>query len=192
MYKNFLKYVLDFVISLVVLIIILPLLVVIAIAIKLDSKGTVFYVKERLGKDEKPFLFYKFRTMTNVDRNQYEQVFEGNSEITRVGSILRRTKMDELPQLFNVLKGDMSIVGPRPCLPKIKEKFGEHWKERFKIKPGLTSLAATKGSIYLTFEDKGYWDMVYVKQRSFFMDIDIIFKTVKIVLFGEKKLFKEN
>ncbi|WBX76159.1 sugar transferase [Tenacibaculum ovolyticum] len=191
-YSFFLKRVFDILLALIALIFLFPILLLVSVFIKMDTKGSFFYIKERVGKNEKLFKFYKFRTMTDRDRSQYKQVFEGDSEITKVGSVLRRTKIDELPQLLNVLKGDMSIIGPRPCLPNMKERFGVDWKDRFGVKPGLSSLAAVKGSIYLSFEEKGYWDKYYVDNLSFFMDIKIILKTIRIVLMGEKKLFKRN
>ncbi|TCI91742.1 sugar transferase [Tenacibaculum sp. M341] len=191
MYNLFFKRVFDILLSLVALLFLFPVLLLVVFCIKIDSKGSVFYIKKRLGKDQKLFKFYKFRTMTDKERSQYKQVFEGDSEITRVGAFLRRTKIDELPQLLNVFIGDMSIIGPRPCLPKMKERFGKHWEERFKVKPGLSSLAAVKGSIYLTFEEKGYWDKYYVDNLSFILDVKIILKTIRIVLIGEKKLFNK-
>lgn len=191
-YYKFFKHKIDFIASLIAIILLMPLLLIIVIVIKLDSKGSIFYIKKRLGKNEEVFEFYKFRTMTDIDRDQYVQIFQGDSQITRVGGFLRRTKFDELPQLFNVIKGDLSIVGPRPCLPNMKDKFGSNKNFRFKVKPGLTSLAAIKGSIYLTWEEKGNWDMEYVKNLSFLTDIKIIFNTIRVVLLGEKKLFENK
>ena len=133
---------------------------------------------------------FKFRTMTHENHNLNIQVFAGDDRITRVGAILRRLKLDELPQLMNVLKGDMSIIGPRPCLPKIKEKFGKYANERFKVRPGLTSLAAIKGSIYLTWEEKGFFDVYYVNNLSFLLDFKIILQTMKVLIVGERRLFK--
>lgn len=191
-YSLFFKRIIDVLLVLIALIFLFPVLLLVAIFIKIDTKGSIFYIKERVGKDQKLFKFYKFRTMIDKERSQYKQVFEGDSEITKVGSVLRRTKIDELPQLLNVLIGDMSIVGPRPCLPMMKHRFGENWEKRFKEKPGLSSLAAVKGSIYLTFEEKGYWDKYYVDNLSFFLDVKIILKTIRIVLIGEKKLFNNQ
>lgn len=192
MYKHFFKRILDIVLALTALLFLFPILLLVVILIKIDSKGSVFYIKERVGENEMLFDFYKFRTMTDVDRSQYKQVYQGDSEITKVGAVLRRSKIDELPQLLNVLIGDMSIIGPRPCLPNMQHRFGKYAEERFKAKPGLSSLAATKGSIYLTFEEKGYWDKYYVDNISFIMDIKIILKTIKVVVVGEAKMFNKN
>ncbi|CAA0219604.1 Exopolysaccharide biosynthesis polyprenyl glycosylphosphotransferase [Tenacibaculum maritimum] len=192
LYSCFFKRIIDVLLALTALFFLSPVLFLVLVLIKIGSRGSVFYIKERVGKNERLFKFYKFRTMTDKDRNQYKQVFEGDSEITKVGAILRRTKIDELPQLLNVLKGDMSIIGPRPCLPNMKERFGVNWRDRFRVKPGLSSLAAVKGSIYLSFEEKGYWDKYYVDNLSFFMDLKIILKTIRIVFIGEKKLFRRN
>ena len=192
LYTVFFKSLIDLILSFLGLIFMFPLFFIIGIIIKVTSDGPAFFLQERVGKDEKIFRLYKFRTMTNKKRDINDQIFEGNKEITYIGEILRRFKIDELPQLINVLKGEMSIIGPRPCLPELKDKFGEFSKYRFTAKPGLTSLAAIKGSIYLTMEEKGYYDYYYVKNLSFKLDTKIILKTISIIMVGEKKLFSKN
>ena len=188
-YTKYLKKLIDITISLISLILLSPLLLLVSILIRIDSKGPAFFKQQRLGKSQVPFLLYKFRTMSHKTRNVHRQIFDGDSEVTRLGSFLRRTKIDELPQLVNVFLGNMSIVGPRPCLPEAKAKFGKFSKNRFEVKPGLSSLAAVKGSIYLTWEQKGIYDYLYVKNESLQLDLWIIYSTLKVVLKGEKKMF---
>ncbi len=189
MYEHFLKGVFDIIFSILLLILFLPFFILIGVLIKIDSKGSIFFKQIRLGKDEKIFKLFKFRSMTDKDHDNNGQIFSNDIEITKVGSILRRFKIDELPQLVNVVKGDMSIIGPRPCLPRIKSKFGKYANDRFKVKPGLTSLAAVKGSIFLSWEEKGYYDSLYVNNISFLLDLRIVLDTIKVLIFGEKKLF---
>ena len=193
MYIKFFKPVIDFLLALIVIILLSPVLIITAVCIKLDSKGPVLFKQTRLGKNEKEFMLYKFRSMTDKDRSKSEhQVFEGDPEITKVGQFIRRTKIDELPQLLNILKGEMAIIGPRACLPKVKSYFGQYSEIRFKVKPGLSSLAALHGSIFLSWEEKGYWDKYYVEHISFITDIKVIAGTVKVMLIGEEKLFNKK
>jgi len=192
MYKYFLKRFIDIILSGFSLVILFPLFIIVVILIKVDSSGPIFYTQNRLGKKGRLFLLYKFRSMTNKKRTSHKQVFAGDPEVTKVGNVLRRLKIDELPQLMNVLWGDMSIVGPRPCLPEVKVKFGEYADKRLDVKPGLSSLAAIKGSIYLSWEEKGYWDVYYTDNYSLSLDIKIILNTFKVIVLGEKKLFEKK
>lgn len=189
-YNRIIKRIADIVLSLFALVMLSPFLIIIGLLIKVDSYGPIFFYQKRLGKNERLFIMYKFRTMTHDDHAMNLQVFSGDNRITRVGAVLRRLKLDELPQLINVIKGDMSVIGPRPCLPSIKEKFGKYANERFKVRPGLTSLAAIKGSIYLTWEEKGYFDVYYVNNLSFLLDIKIVLQTIRVLIVGERRLFK--
>src|SRR5690606_9196155 len=145
--------------------------------------------------DMKIFKVYKFRTMVK-DAVKYQKVgveVKGNdSRITNFGKFLRRFKIDELPQLFNVLKGDMSIVGPRPTLPEYLEQYEEWELKRFDVKPGLTGLAQINGNIYLERKEKSLYDIEYIKKIGFFTDMKIIFKTIAIVIFGEDKFVRKN
>jgi len=189
-YSVIIKRIADIVLSLFALVLLTPILILVGLLIKVDSQGPIFFIQKRLGKNERLFSMFKFRTMTHHNHNLNIQVFAGDDRITRVGAILRRLKWDELPQLINVLKGDMSIIGPRPCLPSIKEKFGKYANERFKVRPGLTSLAAIKGSIYLTWEEKGHFDVYYVNNLSFLLDFKIVLQTIKVLIVGERRLFQ--
>lgn len=184
------KPVLDMIIAFTALLILSPILVIAALLIKMDSKGPVFFLQERLGKGKKKFVVFKFRTMTHKKRLVEKQVYKDNPEVTLIGKYLRRYKIDELPQILNVLFGDMSIVGPRPCLPDTPERFNLTDDRRFLVKPGLTSVAGVNGSIYLDWKDKWEYDGCYTENISFWIDLRIILKTVLVVIFGEEKFLK--
>jgi undecaprenyl phosphate N,N'-diacetylbacillosamine 1-phosphate transferase len=190
MYKNYLKRLFDFLISLVICLVLIPLFIIIYIAVKLDSKGSFFYFQERLGKQGKRIKVFKIRTMTDRPRESTMEILKGNTEVTTVGGVLRRLKIDELPQILNILKGDMSIVGPRPCLPALENDFNEDGEIRLKVRPGLTGLAQTNGNIYLTWEERWKYDRNYVEKCNFVLDLKIVLKTVLIVFIGEEKFLK--
>jgi len=157
--------------------------ILIAIAIKLDSKGPVFFKQERLGKKGKVFKIYKFRTMVDNAESIGSGIYtyEGDPRITKVGSILRKTSLDELPQLINVLIGDMSIIGPRPPLPYHPRKYEEYNEEqikRFNVRPGITGHAQVIGRNALVWDERIVLDVEYVEKQSFFFDINILFLTI--------------
>ncbi|MGV8995276.1 MAG: sugar transferase [Flavobacterium sp.] len=189
MYKIFFKRFLDVLFTLVVLTVLIIPFLIIALIIKLESAGPVFFRQERLGKDKEIFNVYKFRTMTNKKR-VVEQTYKDNAEITRIGYYLRRFKIDEMPQILNVLNGDMSIIGPRPCLPNITEKYGLD-DYRFQVQPGLSSIAGVNGSIFLTWEEKWWYDKYYVEHLSFGLDLKIFFKTFLVIILGEEKFLRK-
>ncbi|MTI80470.1 MAG: sugar transferase [Firmicutes bacterium] len=195
LYQRFIKRILDFLLALLAVLILSPLLIVVVILIKLDSKGPVFFTQERPGKNMKMFKVYKFRTMLQ-DAVKHQKVgveVRGNdSRITKLGNLLRRFKIDELAQLFNILKGDMSIVGPRPTLPDYIKQYEDWELRRFDVKPGLTGLAQVNGNIFLEFKEKSAYDIKYIEKISFLMDLKIIIKTVAIVLIGEDKFLKKS
>lgn len=180
------KRTLDVLLSGLVLLLLLPLLVFVTVLIKLTSKGPVFFLQERLGKEGGLFQVYKFRTMTDKARNFNEQVTTETFEVTFIGKFIRRSKIDELPQLYNVLVGDMSLVGPRPCLPELLNDFNEDGAYRLKVRPGLTGLAQVNGNIYLSWEERWVLDRKYVENQSLRLDFKILLKTVLVVLLGEK------
>jgi undecaprenyl phosphate N,N'-diacetylbacillosamine 1-phosphate transferase len=190
MYKNYLKRLFDFLISLVICLVLIPLFIIIYIAVKLDSKGSFFYFQERLGKQGKRIKVFKIRTMTDRPRESTMEILKGNTEVTTVGGVLRRLKIDELPQILNILKGDMSIVGPRPCLPALENDFNEDGEIRLNVRPGLTGLAQTNGNIYLTWEERWKYDRNYIEKCNFVLDLKIVLKTVLIVFIGEEKFLK--
>ena len=189
MYRKYFKNVIDWSVAFIGLVIISPLLIVSAILVKTTSQGPVFFRQERLGKDKKVFKIYKFRTMTNKKR-VVEQTFKDDAEITKVGYYLRRFKIDEMPQILNILTGDMSLIGPRPCLPDVTEKYGLD-EYRFKVKPGLSSIAGVSGSIYLTWEEKWWYDKYYVENLSFLLDLKVFFKTFLVIIAGEEKFLEK-
>lgn len=185
-FYSFVKRTFDIFASLFGLIICAIPMLIIAIAIKCSSKGPVFYSQERLGLNRKKFMLVKFRTMVADAEKQGAQWSQGDNDtrITKVGSILRKTRLDELPQLWACLTGKLSIVGPRPEREVFYNKFEEHvhgFSERLKVRPGLTGLAQVSGGYDLRPEEKVVHDVEYIKNRSLRMEIKILFKTVKVV-----------
>lgn len=184
------KRVLDIVSSLLGLIIGLPIMIIVAILIKIDDKGPIFYTQERLGKNEKKFLVYKIRSM-RVDAEKYggaQWAQKDDPRVTKIGKFIRKTRIDEIPQLFNILKGDMSLIGPRPERPELTYKFNEKipgFINRLKIKPGLTGWAQVNGGYDITPEEKMIWDIEYINNRNFILDMRIILKTIKVIFTGE-------
>lgn len=168
----------------------LILFLFIVVCIKIDSKGRAIFKQERIGKDEKTFYVYKFRTMksTDVPFDVNNAIIDDHDKnLTRVGRFIRRFKLDELLQLFNVLKGEMSLVGPRPLMSKYLPVYEKWERQKFLIKPGMSGLAQIKGNGYLSVAERSYYDIEYIKNHSCKMDIKILFKTMAVVLFGEKK-----
>ncbi len=189
---NFVKRILDICISLPAVILLLPVFAVIIIAIKISSKGAAVFKQERAGKDGKPFMFYKFRTMKlDVDPFGPSPKSGKDPRLTKVGMFLREYSLDELPQLFNVLKGDMSIVGPRPLYVSQMSEWNEEQKKRLLVKPGLTGLAQISGRGELTREEKLELDVKYVETTSFLADIKIILATIAQV-FGRKSIYEKR
>jgi lipopolysaccharide/colanic/teichoic acid biosynthesis glycosyltransferase len=191
MYSRYLKRLSDIALSSSALVVLAPVLVLSAILIKATSKGPVFFFQDRLGYKGKVFKLLKFRTMTHKVREVAKEVYKGDAEVTKVGAYLRRYKIDELPQLINVLLGDMSVVGPRPCLPSMKDEFTEDGAYRILVRPGLTGLAQVNGNIYLSWPERWKYDRCYVESLSPELDLKILIKTVKIVLLGEEKFLKK-
>ncbi len=186
------KRLLDIVLSLLAVAILLPVLVVIVIAIKLTSKGPAIFRQERAGKNGKPFIFYKFRTMrTDVNPFGPSPKTGDDPRLTKVGKFLREYSLDELPQLFNVLKGDMSIVGPRPLYVSQMAEWNERQKKRLLVKPGLTGLAQIKGRGELTREEKLELDVKYVETAGFLTDIKMILATIAQV-FRRKNIYEKK
>lgn len=192
MYLKVFKPLIDTALAFSAIIVLTPLWIVVSIWIKIDSEGPVFFLQERLGRNTRPFKVIKFRSMTHRKRSIAGQTYVERPEITGAGKVLRRYKIDELPQLFNVLKGDMALVGPRPCLQQTRDKFGDNNTPfRFKVKPGLTSPAGVNGSIYLTWPDKWWYDRWYVEHLSFYTDVSTIWKTILVVFLGEKQFLNK-
>lgn len=179
------KRIFDILVSLLVLLPASPFMVLVALLIKLESKGPVIFKQERVGRFGKTFPIYKFRSMV-VDASSQGPHFTQDQDprITRVGRFVRKTSLDELPQLLNVLKGDMSLVGPRPDVPKQRSDYTQaEWDKRNSVRPGITGLAQAKLRSAATLEERTRLDLEYVDNVSFIYDIWVILLTVKQVLF---------
>ena len=186
------KRIFDICISLPVIVVLLPVFVVIVVAIRRSSKGPAIFTQERAGKDGKPFVFYKFRTMrTDTDPFGASPKSDDDPRLTKFGKFLREYSLDELPQLFNILKGDMSIVGPRPLYISQIPEWNERQKKRLLVKPGLTGLAQVSGRGELTREEKLEFDVKYVETASLWTDVKIIMATVAQI-FGRKNIYEKR
>lgn len=181
------KRLFDLAVCLPIFVLTLPLLIATAVLVRLDSRGPVFFVQERLGRFGSTFLTYKFRTMTHRERVATAEVLPGHSEVTRIGSWLRRFKIDELPQLLNILKGEMSLVGPRPALPEHIHDYDKNGLRRLLTRPGLTGLAQINGNIYLSWPERWMYDAEYVDKVSARQDAVILLRTVAVVFLGEER-----
>ncbi len=181
------KRVLDLIFSIILLILLSPLLVIVAIAIKIDSKGPALFKQDRRGLGGQPFKIYKFRSMIVGAENKGTGMYsyKGDPRVTGVGSFIRKTSIDELPQLINIIKGEMSIIGPRPTPlnhPWPFEDYTEEQKRRFNIRPGVTGLAQVNGRKELPWSERIILDVEYVENVSLWLDIKISFKTIAKVL----------
>jgi lipopolysaccharide/colanic/teichoic acid biosynthesis glycosyltransferase len=204
-----LKRILDFVISLAALVLLLPLLLLIALLIRLDSPGRALFVQTRIGKDGDPFKIFKFRTLPqDIDdsahrafmsafvRGEMRRADKGKviykpfspSEVTRIGRVLRRTGLDELPQLINVLRGEMSLVGPRPNVPWEVDAYRDWHKTRLQVLPGITGLAQVNGRSGLDFDSIAGLDIEYIRRQSLGLDLRILLETVRSAFGGRGAL----
>ena len=190
-FYHLVKRMIDIVLSLFGLVLISPFVVIIAILIKIDSKGPVFFKHHRIGKNGKPFSMYKFRTMKDgaeamINDFTPEQLEEWNENfklkddprITRIGKFLRKTSLDELPQLINILRGDMSIVGPRPVIEVELEEYGNDKDEFLSIRPGLTGWWASNGRSEISYPERCSYELYYVRNESFWLDVKVMFLSV--------------
>ena len=164
-----------------------PVILLAAALIRLTSPGPAFFLQQRVGRDGHPFTIYKLRTMHVNEKRVLSQTRADDPEVIAVGRIFRRLKIDELPQILNVLKGDMSLIGPRPCMRQTFEAMEEWAKERAKVRPGLTGLAQVSGGVLLSWDQRSRLDVRYVRECSALLDIRILLKTVAVVLLGEEK-----
>lgn len=183
--QRFLKRFLDICLALFGLLFCALPWLIIAILIKRDSKGPVFFIQERAGKDNKPFNIYKFRTMSVGAEKDGYYTGEGDARITKVGNFLRKTSLDELPQLINILNGTMSVVGPRPTLLYQTAEYDEHQKIRLQVPPGVTGWAQVNGRNSLTWPQRIELDVWYVKNWSLWLDLKIFFMTFGVWARGE-------
>lgn len=194
MYRKHLKHKLDTLISLVSLIVLSPLFILITILIKKDSKGPVFFTQERVGQHGEKFRIIKFRTMLNFEDSYYDDgtPIENYDRITKIGNILRKTSLDELPQLINVFKGEMSIIGPRPTLAYQVENYNDYHMKRLEVKPGLTGLAQVNGRNSLSWEEKIDFDVTYSEKLWIITDLLIFLKTFVVLLKTDKVSFTKH
>lgn len=189
-YRNRLKRGLDFALALVAIaLFVLPLLVAMAV-IRIASPGPVFFMQKRVGLSGRTFRIIKLRTMTVNTERKLIQTTNADPEVFAAGRVLRRLKVDELPQLFNVLNGDMSFVGPRPCLEQTRDEMPDWARQRFRVRPGITGLAQVNGNIALTWPERWEHDIDYVDRVSFCLDIKVVLKTFLVVLLGEDRFRK--
>lgn len=203
-YYQTIRRAIDITSSLVLTLLMAPILLIIAIAIRLDSSGPIFFVQERVGKGGRRFRMIKFRTMhCNVDTTSHQafmkafvngHITEGDNKtfkpfkanhVTKVGRFLRKTSLDELPQLINVLKGEMSLIGPRPNIPSEVEEYRSVHQARLEILPGITGLAQVRGRSGITFDQIVQYDIEYVENQSIELDLKILWWTIASVLFGK-------
>ena len=186
-----LKRIFDFVVSLTALIVLIPLFFFFSILIKIDSKGPVFFRHERIGKNGKPFYPFKFRTMVQgaINKGLGYNVSKDDERITRLGKFLRIFGIDELPQLINIVKGDMSLVGPRPTLRYQVEQYSEYEKKRLDVLPGLAGWALIHGRNSLGWKERIDYDVWYVENWSLWLDIKILFKTFYLIFFKKEGVY---
>ena len=181
MYKIFFKPLLDFVLSFLGLIISSPIFLIVFIALLFANRGKVFFLQNRPGKNEEIFKIIKFRTM-NDKKDAHGNLLPDEERLTTIGKLVRKTSLDEIPQLINVLLGNMSLIGPRPLLPEYLPLYNEVQKKRHLIKPGITGWAQINGRNAVEWEKKFMFDVWYVENVSFLLDLQIMFLTLKKVL----------
>jgi undecaprenyl phosphate N,N'-diacetylbacillosamine 1-phosphate transferase len=188
-YTRYGKRVLDLAIALSTSLVLLPFFLLAAILVRIGSPGPLFFRQERLGQNGKLFILYKFRTMTHKHRVADREILFTDPEVTKTGRLLRRLKIDELPQLLNVLKGDMSIVGPRPGLPR---QVGEKGFStlRLVLRPGLSGWAQVNGNIHLSWQERYRYDEDYIERVSLLFDLFIVCKTLAVIAFGEERFVR--
>ncbi|MGG4197533.1 sugar transferase [Peribacillus frigoritolerans] len=183
-YGRYLKRAMDLILSLIAIVILSPILLVVALLVRVKLGSPVLFKQKRPGLNGNIFMMYKFRTMTD-ERDEHGELLPDNVRLTRFGRILRSTSLDELPELFNILRGDMSIVGPRPLLVQYLPIYNDHQKRRHEVRPGLSGLAQVNGRNAISWENKFDLDVEYVDNVSFIGDWKIIFLTIKKVFVRE-------
>ena len=183
------KRLFDICVSLVVLVPFFPVWLLIGFLVKVTSPGPVMFLQDRPGKDKKIFKVYKFRTMRPGSETMVKgvEVMKDDDRVTAIGHFLRRSKLDEIPQCLNVLKGEMSLIGPRPERVSSLEDYDDEISKRLNMLPGMTGLAQVSGNIYLTLQQRYQLDVYYVEHYSLWLDIQILLRTVGVVLFGEER-----
>lgn len=180
MYQNYIKRILDILISLTALVVFSPVLLIVAALVRVKLGSPVVFHQERPGRHEKIFRLYKFRSMTD-ERDGQGELLPDEARLTKFGKALRATSLDELPEFWNILKGDMSLIGPRPLLVKYLPLYDEVQKHRHDVKPGLTGWAQVNGRNAISWEQRFELDVYYVNHISFWLDVKILFQTVAVV-----------
>lgn len=183
-YKRYVKRPMDVILSLLAIIILSPIMLIVAILVRVKLGSPIIFKQERPGLNEEIFTMYKFRTMTD-ERDENGELLPDDIRLTKFGRLLRSTSLDELPELFNILKGDMSVIGPRPLLVEYLPLYNEHQKKRHHVRPGLSGLAQVSGRNAISWEEKFDLDVEYVENVTFLKDWKIIFFTLKKVFFRE-------
>ncbi|MEM6718262.1 MAG: sugar transferase [Bacteroidota bacterium] len=184
MYRHFLKRVIDFVLALIGFILLSPIFFIVLILLMINNEGKPFFFQKRPGKDEKIFQVIKFKTM-NDKKDANGELLPDADRLTKAGVFVRKTSLDEIPQLLNVLKGDMSLIGPRPLLPEYLPLYNETQKKRHQVKPGITGWAQVNGRNAISWKKKFEYDVWYVENLTFLLDVKIIFKTIIKVVRSE-------
>ena len=188
MYK-YIKSILDIVFALIGFILLSPVFLIVVIAIRIDSPGNAIFRQERTGKNGKSFMMYKFRSMLSTEvefDKEHPVINDDNINLTKVGRFIRKVKLDEAIQLLNIIRGEMSFIGPRPLKIEYLAEYKDWEKMKLMVKPGLGGLAQIKGNGHLEIWERNYYDMKYASEMSFFKDIIIFLKTIMVVLKGEE------
>ncbi|MGI6040444.1 MAG: sugar transferase [Eubacteriales bacterium] len=186
MYRKFIKRLLDFTLSLVAIVVLLPLLIILSIAVLIGMGSPIIFSQERIGRGEKPFRFYKYRSMTNA-RDADGNLLDETKRLTRFGSFLRSTSLDELPELFLILTGKMSIIGPRPLPTYYMPYYREEERVRHTVRGGLIPADTISGKPIITWDEQLKWDAYYAKHCSFLLDIKIFIVTFKVLFLRAKE-----
>ncbi len=194
MINNILKRTFDVAVSALALLILLPFFIIVGILVRIDSKGSVFFRHERIGKNGKPFYPFKFRTMVegSINKGLGYTVAKDDERITKLGKFLRKWGIDELPQFINILKGEMSLVGPRPTLRYQVEQYNDFERKRLLVKPGLAGWALIHGRNSLTWEERIKYDVWYVEHWNFWLDIRILFKTFYLIVIKQEGVYGKD
>lgn len=184
LYQSFIKSFLDFIIAFLAILFLLPVFITVALVLTIANRGTPFFFQVRPGKNERLFRIIKFKTMNNKKDDQGE-LLSDEERLTPVGKFIRKTSLDEIPQLINILKGDMSLVGPRPLLPQYLSLYSTRHRKRHAVKPGITGWAQVNGRNAISWGQKFEYDVWYVEHQSFWLDLKILWKTVLKVINSE-------
>lgn len=191
MYRKYFKRLLDVIFSVIAIILLIPIYIMIGILIRINLGSPIIFKQTRVGREEKIFNMYKFRSMTN-EKNKNGELLSDEERLNKFGKILRSTSLDEIPELFNILKGDMSIVGPRPLLVEYLDYYNERERKRHSVSPGLTGLAQINGRNAIGWEERFEYDIKYSENITFINDLKILFLTIKKVFFRENITMSEG